>query len=285
MSVLSVKKSVYTSRSEYFTLHPLSKDSIPVKIHYLTIDVEASSRPLVVFFTGFGEQNEKALYSASRPFVEKGFSTIAVALPFHKMSPELATWLINNGLRDFLKHIAPAKTFVLAGTSRGAAIAACATKLTSNCEGLAMILPFGLSKITARAYVRRAFWDYLVGLSFLDKAARRTSRAVIHEAWHHMKNPGGLTGAFRLAMAQTENVTNSLKIFDVATKKLAVFVGKKDRVFTLQECSISLKQLLGEKGEQAIIPLNGGHSTVGSKLGQSQLRHVAQWLATEYPGR
>jgi len=285
MSILSVKKSIYISRSKYFTLHPPDKGSTPIKIHYLTLDVESSSRPLIVFFAGFGEQNEEALYSASRPFVEEGFSTVAVAIPFHKMSPETATWLINNGLEDFLKYVAHTKTFILAGTSRGAAIAARATKLVSGCVGLVMILPLGLSKITARAYIRRAFWNYLVDLSFLDKAARRTSRAVVHEAWHHMKNPGGLTGAFRLAMAQTEGVTNSLSSFDIAIKKLVVFVGKKDRVFTLKECSNSLKQLLGEKGEQAVVPLNGGHSTVGSKLGQSQLQRVAQWLAMEYPSR
>jgi hypothetical protein len=123
MSVLSAKKGVYTSRLKYFTLYPPG-DSIPVKIHYLAIDAEPSSRPLIVFFAGFGEQNEEALNSASRPFVEEGFSTIAVAPPFHKMSPETATWLIDDGLREFLKYIVPAKAFILAGTSRGAAIAA-----------------------------------------------------------------------------------------------------------------------------------------------------------------
>lgn len=86
-------------------------------------------------------------------------------------------------------------------------------------------------------------------------------------------------------MEQTNNVASSLKTFDTSTKHLAVFVGKKDRVFTLQECTEALSSLLGEAGKGAIIPLEGGHSTVGSKRGQAQLRHVAMWLAGQYPNR
>lgn len=276
------KKISTTPRSKYFTLYPAARNISPIKIHYLAIDTGSLSRPLVVFFAGFGEQHEEVLFSASRPFVAEGFSTVAVALPFHTMSPETATWLIDEGIRNFLLHIAPSKPFILAGTSRGAAIAACATKLASNCEGLIMILPLGLSKLTTRAYIQRAFWDHLVSLSFLDKAARKTSRTILYEAWHHMKNPGGLTGAFRLAMAQTENVAKSLKTLNLSTKKLAVFVGKKDRVFTLKECTAALKQLLGKDEEQVVIALEGGHSTVGSRLGQAQLQNVAQWLSTQY---
>lgn len=272
-----------TTDIQHFSLQAPDKTSAEIHIRYLTTKTENTFRPLIVFFAGFGEQNEAALHNASRPFTKEDFNVIAVALPFHKMSPETATWLINDGLRDFLKHVAPSEPFLLAGTSRGAAIAACATRLADNCQGLVMVLPLGLNKLKTGSYIRRAFWDYLAGLSFLDRAARATSRAVFHEAWHHMKNPGGLTGAFRLAMAQTENVINSLKIFDLSTKKLAVFVGEKDRIFTLKECSAALKQLLGKEGEQAIIPLHGSHSTVGSRLGQSQLREVAEWLARQYP--
>ncbi len=148
-----------------------------------------------------------------------------------------------------------------------------------------MVLPLGLGKLGTRAYIQRAFGDYLVGLSFLDRAARKTSRTILYEAWHHMKNPGGLAGAFRLAMTQTEDVANSLKNFDVSTKKLAVFVGKKDRIFTQEECSVTLKQLLGKAGERAIIPIEGNHSTVSSRLGQAQLQEVARWLAAQYPSR
>lgn len=287
MDAISVKKSSTATapRSKYFALQPPARNAPPIKIHYLTTTTKSLSRPLIVFFAGFGEQHEEVLFSASRPFIAEGFSTVTVALPFHKMSPETASWLISDGLRDFLKHMTPSKPFILAGTSRGAAIAACATKLTSNCKGLIMILPLGLSRLTTRAYVQRAFWDHLVSLSFLDKAARRTFRTVIYEVWHHTKNPGGLTGAFRLAMAQTDNVTNSLRAFDLSTKKLAVFVGKKDRIFTLKECSTALDQLLGKDSEQAIIPLEGGHSTVGSRLGQAQLQNVTKWLATQYPAR
>ena len=284
MSAVIAKKTSALSRSKYFTLQ-LPRASSSIKIHYLDIHTKSLSRPLVVFFTGFGEQDEETLYRASRPFVSKGFSTIVVALPFHKMSPENASWLISEGLRDFLRHVAPSQPIILAGTSRGAAIAACATKLASNCGGLVMILPLGLSQLTTNAYIRRAFWDNLIGLSFLDKAARKTFRTIIYEAWHHAKNPGGLTGAFRLAMAQTENVMSSLKAFDLSTKKLAVFVGKKDRIFTMKECSHALGQILGEAGERSIVPIDGGHSTVGSRLGQAQLQNVAQWLAIQYPVR
>ncbi len=155
----------------------------------------------------------------------------------------------------------------------------------NNCTGLIMILPLGLSRLTTKEYIRRAFWDYLVNLSFLDKAARKTTRAVAREALRHRKNPGGLAGAFRLAMGQTDNVTDSLKTFDTSTKRLAVFVGKKDRIFTLEESSEALTRLLGEADKEVVIPLEGGHSTVGSKLGQAQLQHVAMWLADQYRNR
>jgi alpha-beta hydrolase superfamily lysophospholipase len=273
-------------RLQFFTLQPPLQGSVPIVIRYLiTEESNSKTRPLIVFFAGFGEQSKGALQDASRPFKQKGFDTIAVAIPFHKMSPDVATWLIKGGLRDFLKYIVPSRPFILAGTSRGAAIAASSAKFMNNCTGLIMILPLGLSSLTTKEYIRRAFWDYIVNLSFLDKTARRTTRAVAREALHHRKNPGGLAGAFRLAMKQTNSVTASLKAFDTSTKQLAVFVGKKDRIFTLKECSEALTRLLGEAGKKVIIPIEGGHSTVGSKLGQAQLRHVAMWLADQYRNR
>jgi alpha-beta hydrolase superfamily lysophospholipase len=283
MSRHLVRKKGVASRPQFLTLQPPFKGSVPVEIRYLVTEESVSAmRPLIVFFAGFGEQSEEALQDASRPFTQRGFSTIAVAIPFHKMSPDVATWLIRDGLRDFLKYIVPSRPFILTGTSRGAAIAASSTKFMSNCTGLIMILPLGLSSLTTKEYIRRAFWDYLVNLSFLDKAARKTARAVAREALHHRKNPGGLAEAFRLAMEQTNNVTDSLKVFDISAKQFAVFVGKKDRIFTLRECSEALTRLLGEAGKKVIIPIEGGHSTVGSKLGQAQLRHVAMWLADQY---
>lgn len=277
------RKGSVVPRSQFLTLQPPFSGSIPIAIRYLVTEKPASdTRPLIIFFAGFGEQSEEALHDASNPFVQKGFDTVAIALPFHKMSPDAATWLIADGLQNFLKHVAPSRPYIVAGTSRGAAIAASSTKFMDNCVGLIMILPLGLSKLTTRAYIQRAFWDYLVGLSFLDKAARRTFRAVAHEALDHMKNPGGLTGAFRLAMSQADNVMDSLRAFDAHTKLFAVFVGRKDRIFTLKESTESLTRLLGETGKKAVIPIEGSHSTVGSKMGQVQLQHVAMWLADQY---
>lgn len=285
MSYHRAKKGVI-SRSQFFILQPPFKDSAPIAVRYLTTESPTSeARPLLIFFAGFGEQTEGALYNASNPFVGKGFDTVAVALPFHKMSPAVATWLIRDGLHGFLEHVAQSRPYIVAGTSRGAAIAASSTKFMNNCTGLVMILPLGLSKLTTRAYIQRALWDHLAGLSFLDKAARRTFRAVAHEALDHMKNPGGLRGAFRLAMSQTDNVTDSLRAFDVHAKLFAVFVGRKDRIFTLKESTESLTRLLGEAGKKAIIPIEGSHSTVDSKVGQAQLQHVAMWLADQYKSR
>lgn len=158
MSRHFIKKKSAVQRSQFFTLQPPLKGSAPIAIRYLP-NTESTSqiRPLIVFFAGFGEQSEEALQDASRPFVQRGFSTVAAAIPFHKMSSDVASWLINDGLRDFLKYIAPSKPFILMGTSRGAAIAASSTKFMDNCTGLILILPLGLSRLTTKEYIRRAF--------------------------------------------------------------------------------------------------------------------------------
>lgn len=267
-----------TAELQYFDITTPTHDSI--KIRYIVSTPAQNDKPLIVAFAGFGEQRYDALLSLITPLSQKGFNVVAVAIPFHTMSVENTRWLITSGLEVFLKHvIPPQRDFFLLGTSRGAAIAACATKLANNCRGLVMVLPLGLNQLTAKTYIRRAFWDYLLSLSFLDKAARQTSRAVIYEAWHHTKYPGGLKAALRLAIEQSTTVSNSLSSYDITAKKLAIFIGKKDRVFRLDECRATLQKIFGPNSTQNIIAVEGGHTTVGSRLGQRQLKQVAEWLA------
>lgn len=252
------------------------------------VDVEplnaVSTYPRLLFFTGFGEQSREALHAAAGPFTDKGFRVTSIAVPFHTTSLKAAAWLLEEGLQSLVQKLTSSGTpYILSGTSRGATIAAALAKDSADCTGLVMILPLGIKNLSSGMYISRSLWDYISSFSFLDKEARKNTKAVTKEVLQHSKSADGLPAALKFAMSQAPLVAKGITTMHKKDKLLAIFAGKKDRIFPPSECKTAVSQILGKSdSDEIVMTVLGGHTTVASKTGQAQLAQIAEWLSNHY---
>lgn len=244
-------------------------------------DARDTKRPHVFFFVGFGEQRDSALRAALKPFVEAGFSATAIAILFDKQTIATTEWLLDEGMGAVLQQLRPRnRKYILAGISRGAAVAAhAASQPTDGYEGLVMVSPLGLSKIPGGVYIRNTLRDQAKNKNFLDKEARKNAVAVAKEMYNHARSSDGLPAALDFAMNQQERTQRGIRHAVKSGKLLGVFVGENDLVFPAEDCRHTLETIVGEAAARDIFhTMPGGHAATASATGQQQLRTVAKWL-------
>lgn len=271
--------------AKYLELIYPKKGSTPIVLRYLQeTETRGPHLPHVIFFTGFGEQRRASLAASVKPFVSKGFSVTSIAIPFDRHNLRSAAWLLDTGLNQAINKLRPPnRPVILAGVSRGAAIAAgVSANVASTYDGLVMISPLGLARLRGSTYIRKAINDHIRNKSFLDKEARKNAYAILGEMVNHLRSEDGLINALRFAMNQQYRVGQGLVNTATQKKLLAIFSGEQDRVFSTEQCRLALMDLLGEATHEVLHTIPGGHAATASKIGQGQLGLVADWLKTKY---
>lgn len=279
-----------TSKINSFTIdYSYAGHVDPLEITYFEMPASAedSSKPLIVFFTGFGEQRQATLIKAAEPFAEHGFRTVSVAVPFHKFSLAASRWLLDEGLGQIIGHVTSGREpYVLSGVSRGATVAAALAGMTSSsdsCKGLVVVSPHGMRYLSPALYIARSLMDYMGNSSFLDKETGKNALHILLEAASHTRSNDGLPASLRFAMEQTHVIARGMEAISKNHKLLKIFAGAKDRIYPPAECRDAIRQLLPDVNPNDVVfTVTGGHSGVASKAGQNQLRAVATWLANWY---
>ncbi len=258
--------------------------NIQIKIPTIANDLK-SKLPHVIYFTGFGEQRVQALTAALKPYTTAGFKTTAVGLPFDKISLKAADWILDEGINTLINNLRHRnEKIILSGYSRGAAVAVsvfCSNR--DKYEGLILLSPLGLIKITSKKYLFRNVIDS-INIRYCGMETFKNMYGIVKEMINHVHGGcGGLLEALEFAMNQQYRVSRGVKLALRDKKILGIFIGSEDKVFRVREIKQALHNLLEDDSYDDILHIvKGNHAPVASKIGQKQLTVAASWLKSKY---
>ncbi len=268
-------------------------NSVPTTFYiptYHSIPEQGSDASVVLNLNGIGE----GPYSASVAPSILGENIISPILPFQgqlemtplnleRISVEVPEVVAREALRLINEHRRRDQhltSMAVIGRSQGGAPAI--RSMTENPElfgNLGLIMPFGLNRDQLGDTAQKRRHEAIKRLAFaatranpFDVGNARSTREVIGYFLSSFRDKT-LFPAFDAAM--TFDLVDELKEL-AETKKVGVFVGKHDPLFTADELTANLA---GSKVE--IITVPGTHATPGSRPGRHNLHKAYDWVTKQ----